>query len=109
MYNNDNNGQIHLKLSFSELEQLLPTKKIKNITKAQLNLLKYFIENPNTILYKIKAKQNLSQEQIENRYKPLKKLLEKNLLTELNDGKIDNKVYKVSNIGIFYLLLEGQT
>ena len=27
--------------------------KIENITKSQLNLLKYFVENPNTIRYKL--------------------------------------------------------
>ena len=74
-----------------------------------MNLLKYFIENPNTILQDIKNKENLEKEQIDNKYKSLKILLKKKLLTESYDRIRKKKIYKVSNIGIFYLILEWKT
>ena len=79
MYSKRNNKQINPELTFfSELEELLPSKIIKNVGPHQLNLLKYFIEHPNTILQHIKNQQNLKKEQIDNKYKSLKILLEKN-------------------------------
>ena len=85
MYSKRSNNQINLELTYYDLEQLLSPKAIKSITHYQLNLLKYFIENPNTILQDIKKKQNLKKEQIDNRYKSLKILLTKKLITESND------------------------
>lgn len=110
MYSKRNNNQINPELTFfSELEELLPSKIIKNVGPHQLNLLKYFIEHPNTILQHIKNQQNLKKEQIDNKYKSLKILLEKKLLDESYDIIRKRKIYKVSNIGIFYLILEGKT
>ena len=56
----------------------------------------------------MKNNQKLSQEQMENRYKPLDRLVEKKLLIESINME-NNNIYKVSNIGIFYLLFEGKT